>query len=103
LIERLTVQRRKTIEVPVRRYFGAMADEFRPRGDYIQGGRRSKHLPTVGYGAAGVPSGGFETEMQRRDVTVFRTEVQQALVAITGENFGFEADEWRKWYEEKKR
>lgn len=102
LIERLTVQRRKNIEVPVRQFFGAMADEFRPRGDYIQPGRRTKHQPTVGYGAAG-GFVGSETEMQKRDVTVFRTDVQQALVAITGENFGFEADEWRKWYEEKKR
>lgn len=102
LIERLTVQRRKSIEVPVRRFFGAMADEFRPQGDYVQTGRRVKYQPTVGYGAAGAFVGA-ETEMQKRDVTVFRTEVQQALVAITGENFGFEADEWRKWYEEKKR
>ncbi|MDD4890926.1 MAG: HEAT repeat domain-containing protein, partial [Phycisphaerae bacterium] len=31
-------------------------------------------------------------------VTVYRTEVQEALIAITGENFGFDADAWSAWY-----
>jgi hypothetical protein len=35
-----------------------------------------------------------------RDVTVFRSEVREALVAITGADFGFDAAAWRRWYEE---
>lgn len=101
LIERLTVQRRKTVEVPVPAYFGSMADEFGPRGTISLGGN-VKYRPVIGVGTASVFVR-LETVMQKRDVTVFRTDVQQALVAITGENFGFEADEWRRWYQENKR
>lgn len=101
LIERLTAQRRKSVEVPVPAYFGSMADEFGPRGTISLGGN-VKYRPVVGVGTASVFVR-LETVMQKRDVTVFRTEVQQALVAITGENFGFEADEWRRWYQENKR
>jgi hypothetical protein len=36
---------------------------------------------------------------QRRVVTVYRTEVQEALIEITGENFGFDADAWLRWHQ----
>lgn len=101
LIERLTALRRKTVEVPIPAYFGSMAEEFGPRGTISLGGH-VKYRPVIGVGTAGAFVR-LETAMQKRDVTVFRTEVQQALVAITGENFGFEADEWRRWYQENKR
>jgi hypothetical protein len=39
-------------------------------------------------------------EYQLRSVTVFRTEVMEALKRITGQNFGFDAVAWRRWYEE---
>jgi hypothetical protein len=29
--------------------------------------------------------------------TVYRTEVQEALIAITGQNFGFDHDKWLQW------
>ncbi|MBI5862964.1 MAG: hypothetical protein HZB38_00345 [Planctomycetes bacterium] len=101
LIDQLTAQRRKSVETPIRRLLGVMEDEFRAQGDFIASGKR-RYQPTLGVGTVGGLAG-VDTEMQTRDVTVFRTEVQQALVAITGENFGFEADEWRTWYEERKR
>ena len=31
-------------------------------------------------------------------VTVYRTAVQEALIAITGENHGFDSDAWLDWY-----
>jgi hypothetical protein len=37
-----------------------------------------------------------------RDVTVFRTEVLEALRTITGQDFGFEHAAWRRWYEERR-
>ena len=40
--------------------------------------------------------------MQTQDVTMYRTEVLEALVAITGVNHGFDAAKWRRWYEEHK-
>jgi len=33
----------------------------------------------------------------RATVIVYRTEVQEALIAITGRNFGFDGDKWRAW------
>ena len=30
-------------------------------------------------------------------VSVHRTEVQEALIAITGQNFGFDEAAWRQW------
>lgn len=31
-------------------------------------------------------------------VSVYRTEVQEALIAITGKNFGFDANAWKQWW-----
>jgi hypothetical protein len=31
-------------------------------------------------------------------VSIYRTEVQEALIKITGQNFGFDADAWRLWW-----
>lgn len=102
LIDSLKVQRRKLTEVTVRRYFGAMESDFgRDTTVTLPRGNRVRYVPTIGLGAAGAFVSS-ETEMQMQDVTVFRTEVQQALVAITGENFGFEEAAWRRWYQERK-
>jgi hypothetical protein len=38
-----------------------------------------------------------------RWVTVFRTDVLEALRRITGQNFGFEQDQWREWYANSRR
>ena len=34
---------------------------------------------------------------RNQPVGAFRSEVQDALIAITGENFGFEIGQWREW------
>lgn len=102
LIDNLKVQRRKLTEVTVRRYFGAMEMDFgRDTTVTLPRGNRVRYVPTIGLGAAGAFVSS-ESEMQMQEVTVFRTEVQQALVAITGQNFGFEEAAWRRWYQERK-
>lgn len=35
-------------------------------------------------------------------VTVNRTQVQEALIAITGQNFGFDDEAWRLWWQQNK-
>lgn len=40
----------------------------------------------------------FENQL----VSVHRTEVQEALINITGQNFGFDDDAWRRWWREHK-
>ena len=37
-------------------------------------------------------------EWRYRMVTVFRTEVLEALRRMSGENFGFDRGEWQNWY-----
>jgi len=55
--------------------------------------------PQVGIGAFG---GTIENKWERRDVVVYRTEVLEALRQITGQQYGFDAAEWLRWYEEQK-
>jgi hypothetical protein len=33
-------------------------------------------------------------------VSIHRTEVQEALIAITGQNLGFDAEAWRLWWKQ---
>ena len=43
---------------------------------------------------------GTETTTEVQIVSIYRTEVQEALIAITGENHGFDGDAWLKWWKE---
>lgn len=101
LIDVLTVQRRKWVEVPVRRYFGQYTRVFNTHTQVSFGGQSFTHEPTLGIDRGMTPGGVLLTpQWQERDVTVYRTAVLEALKAITGQNFGFEAAAWRRWYEE---
>src|SRR5262249_45821133 len=40
---------------------------------------------------------GTLTHYELRVVSIYRTEVQDALIAITGQNLGFDAAKWRAW------
>lgn len=102
LIDALTVQRRKRIDVPVQGYFGGWGEVFNnPTSLQVGKSLNVRHRPVLGVATAGpyvLPA----TEMRTANVTVLRTEVLEALVAITGENHGFDAAQWRRWYEERK-
>lgn len=100
LIRVLTAERRKAVEVPVRTYFGAYPQVFSGATSVSFGTQVSvKYLPQIGYGAAGGAVFG-PTEWQVRDVTMYRTEVLEALRSITGQEFGFDEEAWSRWYEE---
>ena len=43
---------------------------------------------------------GTETSTEVQTVSIYRTEVQEALISITGENHGFDGDAWAKWLKE---
>lgn len=100
LIELLTVQRRKQVVVPVQRYLGDWAGAYANGGGVRVGGALVAYQPRVGVAVAGNFLN-VDNELQWQDVTVFRTEVLEALKQITGENFGFDGAAWRRWYEEK--
>jgi hypothetical protein len=41
---------------------------------------------------------GTESHLEMQTVAVYRTEVQEALIAITGQNFGFDGQAWQGWW-----
>lgn len=102
LIEVLKARRWRTVEVPVREYFGGFSAVFSQPVYLRMGGSHSvAHNPELGV----VDSTGFvsiRSEVQRQKVTVFRTEVLEALRSLTGQDFGFDDAAWRRWYEEQK-
>lgn len=93
LIDNLTVERRKLVEVPVNRYYTdwqtiyQSPHHLRPR------------VPSTGIAVAGDLLR-VQTELELREVVVFRTEVLEALRSITGQNLGFDAAQWRRWRQE---
>jgi len=99
LIDVLTAQRRRTVEVPVRSYLAGVSQAFSTPTRVRFGSSTVVHSPALGAYPPGY--GVFvSTALERRTVTVMRTEVLEALAAITGENFGFDGAAWRRWYEE---
>lgn len=98
LIDVLTAVRNRWVEVPVRAYLGTMPLVFDGTTVVQLGsGSRAVHHPVVGVGSIGDE---IVNEWRYLPVTVYRTEVLEALKSITGENFGFERDQWRRWHEE---
>ena len=101
LIDVLTAQRRKWIEVPVRRYFGQYTTTFNsPTVISLGGVTQIRHAPMIGIESIGAAFVVVDSEYELRDVTVFRTEALEALKRITGRNFGFDGAAWRRWYQE---
>ncbi|MGD8452498.1 MAG: HEAT repeat domain-containing protein [Phycisphaerae bacterium] len=96
LISVLKSRREKIVEVPVRRFFGGLVDPFAPTYMRI-GSSRVPVAPVVGISN---PASLIDMQRRRMNVTVFRTEVRTALRQITGKDFGFEAEDWARWYQE---
>ncbi len=102
LIEALRAQRRKLVEVSTRTYF---YDEypavFNAETVVSLGGfSQLRHRPMLGISSIGLNLVSVQHEYQMRNVTVFRTEVREALRKITGEDLGFDEAAWRRWYQE---
>jgi len=102
LINMLTARRTKWIEVPVHRYFRRWPRVFTGTTTVGIGSKmRVGCAPRVGVWNPRcriVPD--VKNEWRLRSVTVYRTEVLEALKRITRQNFGFERDQWLRWYEE---
>ncbi len=101
LIRVLTARRNKLIEVPVQRYFGAYPATFSRNTSISVGGQALSVTPALGVDRSKMAVGVFEpNRYERHNVTMYRTDVLDALKAITGQNFGFDAEAWRRWYQE---
>lgn len=99
LIRVLKADRVKSIEVPVKSFYRDLPGAF-------CGVDQTSVLAQTG-GVVVQPIIGVTTVTEAIDnvwatrrVTVFRTEVLEALKKLTGRNFGFELDEWAAWYKE---
>jgi hypothetical protein len=107
LIDALTAGRNKWVEVPVERCLLGWPLVFSASTIVHLGAEMTAiHPPQVGVrwglynGGLVVGDTGWRPSWQFRYVTVYRTEVLEALKQLTGQNFGFERKQWRRWYQE---
>lgn len=102
LIPELTARRWRPVEVPVRQYLNGLTTTFtQPTRVAISSAASISHAPQIGAVDLEGPLN-VSTEVRWQNVTVYRTEVLEALKQITGENFGFDAAAWQRWNEERK-
>ncbi len=102
LIAHLSIEKMGTVRLTRPVYLGQIYGTFGGPTHYIREGRVVRYDP-VDIGVVG--SGhmiGVDTAYVREPVSVYRTEVQEALIAITGKNFGFDEQAWLKWWDENK-
>jgi hypothetical protein len=104
LIDALTAERDKWVEVPLRRYIGGWPLVFDGMTVVeISSGVRALHRPEI----VGWPDrylvwdNELEDRWAYRRVTVYRTEVLHALRQITGQDFGFDREAWSRWLGER--
>ena len=96
LINTLKARRMKRPVLSLRRYFNGFGLTFEIA--YLQVGSTMVRIdPTV---ALPCISPMIEPVGPLVEVTVFRTEVLEALRQISGEDFGFDQAAWIRWYEE---
>jgi len=98
LIVVLKARRVKHATVSAAQYFGKLPIAFGVR--YTKVG--TAQVPVDPRVAVPYPDAMLEEQRPRMEVTVFRTEVLEALREITGQDFGFDEGDWSRWYEEHK-
>lgn len=102
LIAHLSIKKMGTVRLTRPVYLGQIYGTFGGPTHIVRGGQIVRYDP-VDIGVVG--SGhiiGTDTGFVREPVAVYRTEVQEALIAITGQNFGFDEQAWLKWWDENK-
>jgi hypothetical protein len=98
LIDVLNTERQGTIRISRPVYLDGVLIAFGGGCRYTHG-RRLVYYRPIGIGVLG--SGtivGTATSYESVPISVNRTEVQEALIAITGQNFGFDATAWQQWW-----
>lgn len=101
LIGALTTRRVKRVEVRVDDYFRQYPKVFNtPTQVSLGQTTQIRYVAALGLPVIGTGFWFPRTAYRPRSVIVYRTEVRDALVRITGEDFGFDHAAWRRWYEE---
>ncbi|MFQ5411784.1 MAG: HEAT repeat domain-containing protein [Phycisphaerae bacterium] len=97
LIRVLSTETTRTVRISRPVYLGGVRSSFGGYSRIAHGRRLLRYQPTsIGVLGSGAPIG-THTTYQKRRVRVPRTEVQEALIAITGKNFGFDKAAWLEW------
>ncbi len=101
LIGLLRARQERGVDVPVNVYLGTLTAAFSgPTQIDLGGGARIVHGPAL---ASGNLSDNVINVRQQQIVTVFRSEVLDALRSITGKDFGFDQNQWAAWLQEQQR
>lgn len=98
LIDRLSMDVR--VEVPISRaqYVNGIGTSYVSGYRAVVAPGASQIVPIVNYAPTGLSFGDAEDGVIVEYHTVFRTEVRDALVTITGVDFAFDMDAWRDWW-----
>jgi len=101
LIDLLIARRRRPVEVSVHSYFQQYPLTFgAPLAVWHGHFFPAWHYPALPSGDIGLNLVQVARRYEMRDVTVYRTEVLEALRAISGQSFGFDPPDWWRWYQE---
>ncbi len=97
LIPLLSTVTRQKVRVALPVFFDSVYDTFGYGCRYRHGGRSIYYRPSfIGVIGPAYPVGTVYYD-ETQTVSIHRTEVQEALIAITGQNFGFDEQAWREW------
>ncbi len=100
LIPLLSTSARRSVLVNRPVYLGGIYSSFGGWGRIAHGGQLLRYRPSsIGVLGTGTMVGTYSF-YQKQVVSIHRTEVQEALISITGQNFGFDGSGWRKWWQE---
>ena len=99
LIRLLRARGRGFVEIPVNLYWSSFTRTFSGISQVLVAKGTVVVVPTIGVATSGTVLQA-QPVYQERDLTVYRTEVLEALKQITGQNFGFDVRAWQQWYEE---
>ncbi len=100
LVQVLSTEEVRPVVVPTPVYLGQV---HRTWGGYRRYAFAGGLLPYAPAGIGVLGSGsmvGTEYYTELQIVSVYRTEVQEALISITGQNHGFDADAWLLWWKQ---
>lgn len=100
LINVLTARKVKPVEVSVPATFGPLYLPPHGVSGLGAGNPHGAHLfgqPPILMGSSVVAN--LVPRWTLRDVTVMRTDVLEALKALSGRNYGFDVDAWARWYD----
>jgi len=90
----------RRVELSAEEYFGSFQRVFSKPVVWDIGSYQVAHQPRIGFWRRDGLTFLFDPVFLPRRVTVFRTAVLDALVQITGQNFGFDDAAWQRWYQE---